>query len=150
MPIIKTLKNGQWTPVHSVTSLATATQSTAGLMSASDKVKLDNVTEYSTTETVVGTWVDGKPIYRRVIQLSASDMPIDTQKDKTLPSLDYDFVTKCEVYGSTGETNSRMRFPIACYGGACYILGGKLYILNKMTSYVQGGYAIIEYTKTTD
>ena len=43
MPIIKTLKNGQWTPVNSVTSLATATQSTAGLMSASDKVKLDGI-----------------------------------------------------------------------------------------------------------
>ncbi len=42
MPIIKILKNGVWTPVNSVTSLGTATPSTAGLMSASDKAKLDN------------------------------------------------------------------------------------------------------------
>lgn len=68
MPIIKTLKNGVWTPVNSVTSLGTATTTTSGLMSSSDKTTLDNLAEYSTTEKVIGTWVDGKPIYRKVIQ----------------------------------------------------------------------------------
>lgn len=29
--------------------------------------KLTNLITYSTTETVVGTWIDGKPIYRKVI-----------------------------------------------------------------------------------
>lgn len=26
--------------------------------------------EYSTTEQVVGTWIDGKPLYRKVLQIS--------------------------------------------------------------------------------
>lgn len=43
-----------------------ATPTTAGLMSASDKAKLDNNTTFpETDEVVVGTWVDGKPIYRK-------------------------------------------------------------------------------------
>ena len=29
--------------------------------------ELTNATTYSTTETVVGTWTDGKPIYRKII-----------------------------------------------------------------------------------
>jgi hypothetical protein len=29
--------------------------------------------QYSTTETVVGTWIDGKPIYRKVIYFSVED-----------------------------------------------------------------------------
>lgn len=44
-----------------------ATPITAGLMSASDKAKLDNNTIFptDTNEYIVGTWVDGKPIYRK-------------------------------------------------------------------------------------
>ena len=58
---IKTLVGGVWTNVYD-----NATTTTAGLMSASDKTKLDNNTVFPTTdEVVVGTWVDGKPIYRK-------------------------------------------------------------------------------------
>ena len=56
MPIIKTLKNGQWTPVNSVTSLGTATPSTAGLMSASDKEKLDDSVDYIVEQGTDGMW----------------------------------------------------------------------------------------------
>lgn len=41
-------------------------------MSGADKTKLNginqNVSNYSTTATIVGTWTNGKPIYRKVIE----------------------------------------------------------------------------------
>ena len=33
-----------------------------------------NATTYSTTETVVGTWIDGKPIYRKVINSTKANI----------------------------------------------------------------------------
>lgn len=68
MPVIKTLKNGVWTKVSSFGELATATSSLNGLMSSADKSKLDKMSNYSTDEQVIGTWIDGKPLYRKVIQ----------------------------------------------------------------------------------
>lgn len=56
MPVIKTLKNGAWTPVNSVDSLATATSSTDGLMAKEDKEKLDSVYNFVVEETVEGSW----------------------------------------------------------------------------------------------
>lgn len=49
-----------------------ASQSQRGLMTAQDKVKLDNMYNYSTGEQVIGTWIDGKPIYRKYITISPS------------------------------------------------------------------------------
>ena len=36
--------------------------------------KLTNLITYSTTETVVGTWIDGKPIYRKVINSTIANI----------------------------------------------------------------------------
>ena len=40
----------------------------------SKKVKLSTIKnqEYSTEEQVIGTWIDGKPIYRKVMSLQSS------------------------------------------------------------------------------
>ena len=40
------------------------------------KEYIDNTNTYSTDEKVVGTWIDGKPLYRKVITLS--DLRTDT------------------------------------------------------------------------
>lgn len=63
-----------------------ATTSTAGLMSASDKTLLNNETTYSTTETRIGTWVDGKPLYRKVI----SKVFDNTIGPSTMPGIAYE------------------------------------------------------------
>lgn len=52
MPVIKTLKNGVWTPVSSITDLPLATQSSNGLMSSVDKTKLDNTVDYIVEQNV--------------------------------------------------------------------------------------------------
>lgn len=56
MPVIKTLKNGVWVPVNSVTDISTATTTTAGLMSATDKVKLNDIIDYPIEIGTDGIW----------------------------------------------------------------------------------------------
>lgn len=56
MPVIKTLKNGRWTPCTTIDDLPLATQSNNGIMSSIDKSKLDNVTDYIVE---IGTFTDG-------------------------------------------------------------------------------------------
>lgn len=45
MPILKVKKNGVWEEVGGGTSYGVATETSDGLMSASDKIKLDNMPE---------------------------------------------------------------------------------------------------------
>lgn len=59
--------------------------------------------EYSTTETVVGTWIDGKPIYRKSYSFEINDTFIS----KTLETVAIDNIIK--VYGSYGGGSSLMR-----------------------------------------
>lgn len=35
--------------------------------------KLNNINTYSTEETKVGTWIDGKPMYRRIVSFTVSN-----------------------------------------------------------------------------
>ena len=68
-----TAQNLGYSQEYSNTTFATkdvATQSSNGLMSSTDKAKLDNGEVYSTTETRIGTWIDGKPLYRKVFTLT--------------------------------------------------------------------------------
>ena len=38
---------------------------------------------YSTEEQIIGTWIDGKPIYRRVLKASASTLPVSIDTGAT-------------------------------------------------------------------
>lgn len=39
---------------------------------ATGEVTYANENDYSTTETIIGTWIDGKPIYQKVYELSST------------------------------------------------------------------------------
>ena len=48
--------------------------STIRVVQNSNNISLkSNANEYSTTETVIGTWIDGKPLYRKVIKVTSID-----------------------------------------------------------------------------
>lgn len=59
------------------------------------QVKAQN---YSTTEQVIGTWIDGKPLYRKVIQLTT--LPNNTTKTFAHSISNLEFVAKayCVMY----------------------------------------------------
>ena len=106
--------------------------------------ELSNV--YSTTAQVVGTWIDGKPIYRTVFSgLSAS---IDTGSGKTLvpastmSSYNLKRVIRAELLQSSTSVNVGYAFVGLNSSGA---LEARSATISTTIETV-----IIEYTKTTD
>lgn len=75
-----TITSGLISAGKSINLSNVATTGSNGLMSGADKTKLngidkttlDNLLNYSTSEKAIGTWTDGKPIYRKVLNGSTS------------------------------------------------------------------------------
>lgn len=111
---------------------------------------------YSTEETIIGTWIDGKPIYRKVIDFGA--LPNNTTKTYDTGDLKIDTFTE-PIRGTTeSATGFCSGVPFVHIGNNSY---GVSINYNKNTNKisVQTGYdrsvqiktyVILEYTKTTD
>ena len=113
-----------------------------------------NVSEnnYSTEEKVIGTWIDGKPLYRKVITNLKSPSQKDVWKDIYVESnADMLMVEKLLIYYSDDKI-----LELNYYSGA-----GILYAINKnaiqlyiYTNELAYGnkdlLLIVNYTKTTD
>ncbi len=156
-----TAQNLGYSQAYSNTTFATkdvATTSIAGLMSASDKTKLDNGEVYSTTEQVIGTWIDGKPLYRKVITGNLTGETTNyNYAEFYLPTT---IETLVRLNGSMKTNNSNAHWVKSLPANAIdinyfYNEGTgrtRLYGTNKTempittTSYI----VIAEYTKTTD
>ena len=114
---------------------------------------LDERGIYSTTEKVVGVWIDGKPLYRKVINFGS--LPNNSQKFVNHNISNLGYVSKLE--GTAQRTSDGVRFTIP-YAGLTATnsisLNG-----NATSLYIATGsdrtsidvcYITIEYTKTTD
>ena len=117
--------------------------------------KLTNLNTYSTTEQVIGTWLDGKPIYRQCVYVSA--FPNASYMTINLSSSNIDYLIN--MYGSakTVLDNKSYCTPInnarpgaSEYTFGAFIDGGDLRIATAIDRTIYSGYIIIEYTKTTD
>lgn len=94
---------------------------------------------YSTDEQVVGTWIDGKPVYRKVIVLPSRPVIGTSWKSLGVSVPDIDIIVSVAHYDT-----------VSAAGGT--------FIIVKNTSPLQGlapisinvNYLILEYTKTTD
>lgn len=131
----------------------TTKQATAGMM---------NLDVYSTTEQRVGTWIDGKPLYRKVYQCTA---PV-VSSNGTWASAEYDLDTNFD-YGFvqtaiiTDTANQYLTTPFITNGGfilKAYIgvvgYGDNTHRLSIVSNYTGANnrtvYAVVCYTKTTD
>ena len=122
----------------------------------------NNYEIYSNTETRIGTWIDGKPIYRKVVPFT-----VDTTanlKDIDLGISNLKYVIKCtgslisgnsvrlipQFYYNNGNLDNQ--FTIVIY--SVYTDTGKARLLygNWLKSYANATNCnlFIEYTKTTD
>ena len=107
---------------------------------------------YSTTEHVIGTWIDGKPLYEKVID--GGVLPNRDAKQIPHGISDLNDVIECKGWARNGS--NRHVIPIVNGSSANYQLG--IYINNTNivvgTDYDYSGYTIsyyiIRYTKTTD
>lgn len=109
---------------------------------------------YSTEERRVGTWIDGKPLYRKVFYDNSTRIP---ELNGVLIAENVDFLV--DQYGVLIEVNpektilSREGFP---YGNIKEAVSTQLNSDNDLRFYVTGDWssftlnAIFEYTKTTD
>ena len=110
-----------------------------------------NINEYSTTEQVIGKWLNGETLYRKVIDFGA--MPNATSKDVAHGITNLSRIITYNAIMSNGSTN----FPIPIAQPSNTSLTAYAYVTNtnvhmetttNRSSYT--AFVILEYTKTTD
>ena len=110
-----------------------------------------NFNKYSTTEEVVGTWIDGKPLYRKSFNYTATTGEVIVAD---LSSLNID--TACHMYGNFKDGNALIEsIPFYLHSAYTvapfYKLADKSLRLTANIANLTGtGVVTIEYTKTTD
>ena len=113
--------------------------------------------EYSTTEKIVGSWIDGKPLYQKTI--SCGSIPANTMKDIAHGISNLKRVVDVKGYFcQTSGTDRVIGAPIAYPGNkdsgnsievwvvASYVRIRTIMDLSQMNE----SYVTIQYTKTTD
>lgn len=101
---------------------------------------------YSTEETIIGTWIDGKPLYRITALVT---IPGSWEKILDIPTIEYmvcaKFVTIEPIsggyYSQYPNNESNMAFKPS---DGIWAIGTNSDTRNK------SGYLTVEYTKTTD
>ena len=111
---------------------------------------------YSTEETVIGKWIDGKPLYRKVVSLSGlvsgdNDISCNNESIDTL----VDVYGNLKFDGSGSGWQPIVRTHLTNFSGFGLGIGNirttnfKVTIGSYYGSFIKG-HVIFEYTKTTD
>lgn len=112
-------------------------------------------TTYSTDETVIGKWIDGKPIYRKVIVLESGTIHAGYYEyNHNISNLDKALNIYGMCYSSTQQHPIQRVVPdeIAKWGIGLGDIKQSTFALHFGTGYqdINLVYIVIEYTKTTD
>ena len=116
--------------------------------------ELKNANSYSKEETKIGTWIDGKPIYRKVVPVVITGTTAHNI-DNLDTLVNYDLMW----YDDTDNVwYNRFRLWEQSYGVGLEIninsndinIGSNKYNSIDWTKRTSRGFAILEYTKTTD
>ena len=112
---------------------------------------LDGRDNYSTTEQVIGTWIDGKPIYRKVIQCGA--LPNSANKDVAHNIQNFGETISCRGMAVRTSDERALTIPDSTPSAeiVCGATNENVYITthNDRSSF-DDSFLILEYTKTTD
>lgn len=114
--------------------------------------EVDDPNVYSTSEIRIGTWINGKPIYRKVINFGT--LPNSTTKSIAHNISNLDVLVNC--YGTAKRSDgSILVLPNVDKDGLQYSVrfsadSSNLHITTGTDRGAFSGYAILEYTKTTD
>lgn len=108
--------------------------------------EVDSPNDYSTEETKIGTWIDGKPLYRKTLNITSG---FSTRLNIThnISNIDY-----CKCYGTliTGGTMTEHFYASSTDYFRCFRDGDIVKIRygtdNNPTTIIIN----LEYTKTTD
>ena len=110
---------------------------------------------YSRTETLIGTWVDGKPLYRKTIDFGA--LPNNTEKQVSTGLTGCQIVKMygCATYASNNATQAPIPY-VDCANLANSITliardyGTKIGIKTAINYSAFNGEVVLEYTKNSD
>ena len=126
---------------------------TANNMNEMQNILNDNISEevldvYSTTEKVIGTWVDGKPLYRKVFKFGA--MPNTANKDIPHNISNLGITVNC--YGMAVRTSDSraLTIPDSASSGeiTCSVTNTNVSVTTHSDrSSFNDSHIIIEYTK---
>lgn len=128
----------------------------AGIMKDGTPYLFGSGESYSTEEQVIGTWIDGKPLYRRVINSTTPNVETDgTPVNKCMYITEYNVETMVTlqgianisgVFAYSGQTWNDYSFYLNYVSNEKFIGVS----LNRITWANQPLIVILEYTKTTD
>jgi len=113
---------------------------------------------YSTSEQVVGTWIDGKPIYRKTIPLTnlpTANNYIDTSIGYSLNDIT-PLNLQTIILNNWGGYSNNYAGSNSAYVSCSFAVVGttgtpiQIRIRSSLDIHSYTGYATIEYTKTTD
>ena len=113
---------------------------------------------YSTEEQVIGTWIDGKPLYQKTIVLpngTGSKNPINLMyADYGMPMLDTVFVTQPSFYSHHDVGGNVITSPFNFYDGSTYKVEAYQFMLIITATYepiaTSKMVITLNYTKTTE
>lgn len=127
--------------------------------------EVDNPNVYSTQEKVIGEWINGKPIYRKVVNIPSSAFGTGTATEGGSISIAHninnlDILLRIDCNWERGSGKQKRAFPSVYWSSGSW--NGQVYT-NQTTMFFEMGkdllnnirsavyvYAILEYTKTTD
>lgn len=104
--------------------------------------------DYSTEEQVIGTWIDGKPIYRQIIFLQTINLSVGTW-NSLFTIQNFDQLVKCQIISHNKSQynalpSSTMDIKVTDGGVLAIAIGDSWF------SSIEELYCFVEYTKTTD
>lgn len=110
-----------------------------------------DILKYSTTEQVIGTWTDGRPIYRKVIECGS--LPNTSNKDVAHNIQNLGVTIKCNGMAVRTSDSRAITIPDSTPSAEiiCGVTNTNVYITtNNDRSSFNNSFLILEYTKTTD
>lgn len=124
---------------------------------------LDNLNEYSTDERLIGKWIDGKPLYRKVIIINTTLSSNELNNfPHNIENVDFIFVEKAFVVVNDANNTTSYRWsyplPVGLYNSNTDEDKLSLFVSRwgirffVQTSWGVGWskYVVLNYTKTTD
>ena len=106
---------------------------------------------YSTDEQMIGTWIDGKPLYKRTIHIHNESA---VTSDMTIGTIDSTFrVKNWKAFAIESGVNYKIPYVAGNGNASIYFPdNGNIQFTIRNTSFAAGSdfYITIEYTKTTD
>lgn len=107
--------------------------------------------KYSTEEQIVGEWIDGKPLYQKVISLPSGISPFEanTWTDVINVNIPIDTMVFSRVISGDNNAPSDCNFISLNYNVSTHYIRA-LHTRNISLTVYNNSYIILQYTKTTD